>query len=441
MSHVLLRPVVPNETAIQSPISGESKFIKAHAYDIEFKMPFTLNKRSGAVNLEFQGLELVEQKKIFNRSVLFVENLNEIPQDITRNIFKAMSLLVPQEQLPDDLSLERRNQHQYSPSESLTILRNLRNNRALDIFFHPIIETLEAILYQSSADGIANDNKRAFILFKLAADKGYAVAQSILGTMYYSGDGVKQNLVEAARYFNLAVAQDDANAQYNLGAMYHAGEGVEQNLSEAFRLVKLAAAQGDVQAQYMIGTMYQTGRGVKRDFRKAARYYKKAADRGYVTAQYNLGTMYYNGKGYKKNMNEAARYFKLAADQGYDLAIQNLKVMYRNKQVVDPSLSENVPRIKLAADAGNVEAQFVLGTMYQTGRGVKSSLMEAVRYLQLAADQGHTEALFALIGLYRRKGNPTGASPELISHYSRLVATQMDRVAQDNIESLLRQFK
>lgn len=441
MSQVSLQLPAQIEPELQSSPFGESMFIKAYAYDVEFKVPFTLNKKVKTVDLEFQGEKFTGQKGIFARTVLFVQDLNQIPEANTRAFFKAMSLLVPREQLPEDLSLELKNQHQHLPSESLTILCNLRNNRALDVFFPPIIQTLEAMLYQSSADGIVNDNKRAAILFKLAADKDYAVAQSILGTMYYSGDGVKQNLVEAVRYLNLAVDQGDAQAQYNLGAMYYAGEGVEKNLSEAFRLVKLAADQGDIQAQYMVGTMYQTGKGVKKDFRKAVGYYKRAADRGHVTAQYNLGTMYYTGKSVKANMNEAARYFGLAADQGYELAQHNLKVMYQKGQIVDKSLPEKAERIKVAADQGDVEAQFILGTMYQMGRGFKLNLAEAVRYLQLAADQGHTEALFALIGLYRRKGNPTGASPELISHYSRLVATQMDRVAQDNIESLLRQFK
>ena len=55
------------------------------------------------------------------------------------------------------------------------------------------------------------------MLHRLAAEQGYASAQSNLGNMYGKGTGVPQDHAEAVRLFWLASDQGNAMAQVNLG--------------------------------------------------------------------------------------------------------------------------------------------------------------------------------------------------------------------------------
>jgi len=95
-----------------------------------------------------------------------------------------------------------------------------------------------------SGTGVPQDNTEAAWLFRLAADQGYAHAQSNLGVMYANGTGVPQDFTEAARLFRLAADQGYAGAQCNLGVMYGSGSGVAQDSAEAARLLTHACDQG-----------------------------------------------------------------------------------------------------------------------------------------------------------------------------------------------------
>jgi TPR repeat protein len=65
--------------------------------------------------------------------------------------------------------------------------------------------------------GVAQDDKRAAALFKLAADQGYALAQYQLGGLHIYGCGVAQDDRWAAALLKLAADQGFATAQYQLG--------------------------------------------------------------------------------------------------------------------------------------------------------------------------------------------------------------------------------
>ena len=55
--------------------------------------------------------------------------------------------------------------------------------------------------------------KRAFVLFKLAAEQGDANAQYTLGFMYRDGIGTKPDVKRAFELFTLAAEQGLARAQ------------------------------------------------------------------------------------------------------------------------------------------------------------------------------------------------------------------------------------
>ena len=92
--------------------------------------------------------------------------------------------------------------------------------------------------------GVPQDDKRACVLYKLAADQGHHLAQFNLGNMYASGRGVNQSDSLALKYFKLSAIQGYANAQYNVGACYGNGTGVKQSNAKAREWWTKAAAQG-----------------------------------------------------------------------------------------------------------------------------------------------------------------------------------------------------
>jgi TPR repeat protein len=92
--------------------------------------------------------------------------------------------------------------------------------------------------------GVPQDDKRAFVLYKLAADQGHHQAQHNLGNMYATGRGVNQSDTLAFKYYQLSAIQGHASAQFNVGADCYNGTGVDQSLTKAREWWTKAAAQG-----------------------------------------------------------------------------------------------------------------------------------------------------------------------------------------------------
>ena len=80
--------------------------------------------------------------------------------------------------------------------------------------------------------------------YTLAAKRGNANAQFILGTIYDSGIEVENDTKKAAEYFMMAAEQGLAEAQYELGYCYKIGRGVEENKEKAIEWFSRAAKAG-----------------------------------------------------------------------------------------------------------------------------------------------------------------------------------------------------
>ncbi|MEQ1610904.1 MAG: hypothetical protein ABL956_18355, partial [Hyphomonadaceae bacterium] len=72
-----------------------------------------------------------------------------------------------------------------------------------------------------NGQGLAKNDAEAVRWYRLAADQGYAMAQSNLGVMYANGRGVPENDVEAYKWWSLAAAQGNADAFINRGNAYN----------------------------------------------------------------------------------------------------------------------------------------------------------------------------------------------------------------------------
>ncbi|EGB04161.1 hypothetical protein AURANDRAFT_15423, partial [Aureococcus anophagefferens] len=83
-------------------------------------------------------------------------------------------------------------------------------------------------MYQKGV-GVKLDKKKAERLYRAAADRGHAVAQSSLAFLLYS----ENRFEEAFRYCALAADQGHTRGELNLGFCYRAGSGTEVDLGKA----------------------------------------------------------------------------------------------------------------------------------------------------------------------------------------------------------------
>jgi TPR repeat protein len=116
-------------------------------------------------------------------------------------------------------------------------------------------------------------------------------AQCILAERYSQGIGVPQDDKRACVLWKLAADKDHHRAQYNLGNMYAAGRGVIQSDALCFKYNKLSAIQGHANAQLNVGSSYYTGRGVDQSKKKGREWWTKAAAQGSKEAINNLKIM------------------------------------------------------------------------------------------------------------------------------------------------------
>ena len=150
------------------------------------------------------------------------------------------------------------------------------------------------VTYAARAAYKAGDVREAVRLYRIAADKGSALAQNNLGAIYEAGEGaLPRNEREAERLYKLSADQGFPGGLSNLGAMYASGHGgLARDDREAVRLWMKAAESEDAQAQNNLGKMYADGRGgLRRDNQEAARMWRLAAAQGSVEATNNLRKM------------------------------------------------------------------------------------------------------------------------------------------------------
>ena len=239
--------------------------------------------------------------------------------------------------------------------------------------------------------------------YRVAAEAGYAPAQSNLGTMYEYGEGIEKDLERAVGWHRRAAEQGYAPAQYDLGAIYFFGQGVERDRERAIRWLQPAAEQGFAAAQWNLGVAYSRGLGVSRDATKGVSWFKKAADQGHADAQYRLGRLHIEGHVVALDPATAFRLFRQAADQGHLDAMGNLGSALDVALGLPPeelalygfdSAEEAVGWLKGHADAGYAWAQIPLGSAYRYGYGVRQDIDEAAAWYRRAAASGDESARF-----------------------------------------------
>ena len=152
--------------------------------------------------------------------------------------------------------------------------------------------------------------------YRLAAEAGYAAAQTNLAATLNAGLGVEQDRLEAIHWLIRAAQQNDRNALFGLAEIL-------EDLLPADRLDLVAelyywsALLDYAPAQYAAGQMYLAGRGVPIDVGEAAALLSRAATLGHAPSQYEYAILLLDGRGVAADPAGGRLWLQKAADSGF----------------------------------------------------------------------------------------------------------------------------
>ena len=141
--------------------------------------------------------------------------------------------------------------------------------------------------YYSGRMGLVESAKKAAKIWKRAVELGNVDAMRCLGVLYEYGKGVKLDKKKAERLYRMAADRGDAVAQSNFAFLLDA----EEKHEEAFRYYALAADQGYTRAEHNLGCRYGNGEGTEVDVGKARYWFERAAAKGYERAIESLARL------------------------------------------------------------------------------------------------------------------------------------------------------
>lgn len=98
-----------------------------------------------------------------------------------------------------------------------------------------------------------------------SAERGNAVANTLIGNLYRDGLGVAQDYAAAARHYRRGAEGGSCPAMFALARMYHLGRGVAEDPAVAAKWYRSAAERGHTWAQFDLATFHEKGLLVLRD--------------------------------------------------------------------------------------------------------------------------------------------------------------------------------
>lgn len=137
------------------------------------------------------------------------------------------------------------------------------------------------------------EQERGLRFLRDAADRGWPLAESLLGNIYLAGELVPRDVALAVHYYRAAADQGAPRAQYNLAELYASGDGDPRDEADSvLALLRKSAGSGHALAMQALGDHYRIGLGAPKDFVQASRCYFQAqslnANQGYTKADLGL---------------------------------------------------------------------------------------------------------------------------------------------------------
>ncbi len=132
-----------------------------------------------------------------------------------------------------------------------------------------------------SGKGTAVDMSAAISWLQKGSDSGDTVSQYNLARLFETGaEGVAPNTKRAYELYSLAAERNDPDALYRLSVCLFHGRGVYNNISDAMRRVSKAAMQGNALALHALGYLFENGLHVGENKEAANTFYELAESLG-----------------------------------------------------------------------------------------------------------------------------------------------------------------
>jgi localization factor PodJL len=156
---------------------------------------------------------------------------------------------------------------------------------------NPIALTIIGLRALDGTNGSAVDLPDGVKFLTQAAEKGHAVAQYRLGTLYERGQGIPADAAKAAHWYEMAANQGNRKAMHNLAVSYAGGAAGKKNMAEAARWFAKAAALGLSDSQFNLAVLYERGDGVPQSLLDAYKWYSIAAAAGDTESKARIGVL------------------------------------------------------------------------------------------------------------------------------------------------------
>lgn len=242
----------------------------------------------------------------------------------------------------------------------------------------------------------AAKNQETFVeMLTRQANEGNVDAQLSLGYMYLYGDGdnnVAQDYKKSFEYYEMAAKQGDIVAINNLGSLYYSGIGTPKDMNKAATLFAQAADKGNEESALNLAFLYLSGNGVVQDNRKAMDYFVQAGQKGNLAAQFMLGYAYYRGFIVPQDYKRAFTLMRTVAKAGYDDAQLFTGLMYLTGDGTTKNYGNAVTYLGHAFLQGNVNATVHLANIYAEGKVYPKNILQSYMLYSIAANNGVEEA-------------------------------------------------
>lgn len=323
--------------------------------------------------------------------------------------------------------------------------------------------------------GQPRDTHLAFRCFHYAKGEGIAMAEGLLGRMYYEGIGVEVDkqkgvdLMDAAAekgdlmsmdkliricYSDIDVYAGDCwweheiddtaekeSAKGNPFACYWKAlnwQICRLSEKEALSYMEKTAELNYPPAQYSLAKMYEEGRGTEKDTAMYRQWLEKAAKNGYAEAESEYGVMLYEAWD-RSTRNKAFLFLKNAIDKGTDndKAVWCLGLCYMNGVGTAIDKRKAYPLYISAAEKGNADAQVKLCEDYFKGNDcLEKSYKECARWGEEAIKQGRKGIRFETAYSQSHIGNHDRAKELYLQ-----LANEGNGVAMNNYACELSDYK
>lgn len=174
--------------------------------------------------------------------------------------------------------------------------------------------TFALAMLKIDGKGVPRDPAEARKLLESSAESVPAAAYS-LGVLL-----LQENKPDSDRraftLFRSAAEDNDPDAEYALAILFRDGRGVGRDIAQAAVWMGRAARDRNISAQVEFGVMLFNGEGVRKDEAAGAKMFLAAAEQGNPIAQNRLARVYAAGRGLPKNLVQAAKWHTLATMQG-----------------------------------------------------------------------------------------------------------------------------